>query len=546
MPIARRPSARETRGLSTLVFKFFPTTLALFCLDTSFALAGPFLDSGHTAGAMSAWATAVEAIVRGPLDIADPNLGQASHGVAENALGVATGDSADVVSLGDGGSAVLYFESGIGNGPEDDFAIFENSFADLNGLFAELAYVEVSSDGISFARFDSDALNIFPVPSFDTLDPTEYHGLAGRHAAGIGTGFDLDELATDPLILAGSINLYDVRYVRVVDVIGDGSTVDSAGNPIYDPYSTPFTVGGFDLEAVGVIHVPEAETASGLLLGLLGLTFVARRCRGQRDSGSSLAGLVMVLPLAVLSTPAAALTSDFEDLGLGLESVYDGSDLSGGYSSGGIFFENSYSTDFGGFFSNGFAASTTTDATTPGPGNAFSNITGSGAGGSATYGVFFDFGSIVLPTATLVAGAEFTNTTYAALSMRFGDAFARQFGGQTGTDEDFFRLLVEGIDDLGQSTGFVELMLADYRSAEPSEDFILKDWVFLDLVGLGVIRELRFSFESSDVGSFGINTPKYFAIDNLVTIPEPGTGLLLGLGLGVLGRWRRSAKGSQR
>ena len=35
---------------------------------------------------------------------------------------------------------------------------------------------------------------------------------------------------------------------------------------------------------------------------------------------------------------------------------------------------------------------------------------------------------IVLPFETIVAGASFTNTTYAALSMRNGDAFSKRFG----------------------------------------------------------------------------------------------------------------------
>ncbi len=104
----------------------------------------------------------------------------------------------------------------------------------------------------------------------------------------------------------------------------------------------------------------------------------------------------------------------------------------------------------------------------------------------------------------------------------------------TGSDPDFFRLLVEGIDGGGSSTGIVELMLADFRFGDDALDSILDEWVFLDLSGLGAVSELRFGFESSDVGDFGINTPTYFAIDDLVTIPEPGAALLIGLGMGIL------------
>ncbi len=133
-------------------------------------------------------------------------------------------------------------------------------------------------------------------------------------------------------------------------------------------------------------------------------------------------------------------------------------------------------------------------------------------------------------------GAWFTNTTYAALSMRDGDAFAKRFGGETGSDPDFFKLIVEGIDAFGGSTGTAELFLADFRFADSAEDYILDEWVFLDLSGLGAVRALRFGFESSDVGAFGINTPVYFAIDDLVTIPEPGHAVLIGLGLTLLAR----------
>jgi len=203
-----------------------------------------------------------------------------------------------------------------------------------------------------------------------------------------------------------------------------------------------------------------------------------------------------------------------------------------------VFFENTYFPSFDSF--SGFVASTTTDTTTPGFINQFSNITGSGANGSAGFGLAFGSGRIVLPSLQIVLGAEFTNTTFAALSMLNGDAFAKTFGGLTGDDPDFFRLLIEGIDDFGGSTGIVELMLADYRFAENGLDFVLDQWIFQDLTSLGLVKEIHFSFESSDVGAFGINTPLYFAIDNLVTIPEPGPSLLFGLGLAALAFGRRS------
>ncbi|MFK7784271.1 MAG: T9SS type A sorting domain-containing protein, partial [Crocinitomicaceae bacterium] len=47
-------------------------------------------------------------------------------------------------------------------------------------------------------------------------------------------------------------------HVKIIDVVGmiSGNHVqtDSNGNPINDPYPTAFASGGFDLDAVGVIH----------------------------------------------------------------------------------------------------------------------------------------------------------------------------------------------------------------------------------------------------------------------------------------------------
>jgi hypothetical protein len=40
----------------------------------------------------------------------------------------------------------------------------------------------------------------------------------------------------------------------VVDVVGNGSTTDSAANPVYDPYPSEFGVGGADLKGVAVLR----------------------------------------------------------------------------------------------------------------------------------------------------------------------------------------------------------------------------------------------------------------------------------------------------
>jgi hypothetical protein len=168
----------------------------------------------------------------------------------KNALGRAEGTSFGVVSLGDAGSVTLSFSPPISDADSWDLAVFENAF---NDSYLELGFVEVSSDGQSFARFDSAFLGTGPRSSGYTGHAQSICGLAGSYRAGFGTPFDLEALQNQPLVRSGAVDLKSIRYVRVVDIVGDGSTTDSFGRPIFDPYpSTPNA--GFDLDAIAALH----------------------------------------------------------------------------------------------------------------------------------------------------------------------------------------------------------------------------------------------------------------------------------------------------
>jgi hypothetical protein len=167
------------------------------------------------------------------------------------ALGPAVGDSYDIVCLGNGGRITLTFERPIANGAGWDFAVFENSFSDT---FLELAYVEVSSDGATFIRFDGRSLTASPVGGFGSVDPTNIDGLASKYRQGFGTPFDLSDLASKAEVLSGAVDLSAITHVRLVDIIGDGYYTDYQGHVIYDPHPTVGSAG-FDLDAVGVRYV---------------------------------------------------------------------------------------------------------------------------------------------------------------------------------------------------------------------------------------------------------------------------------------------------
>lgn len=208
-----------------------------------------------------------------------------------------------LVSLGDApagtvsGSITLGFNQAITNGSGADFAVFENASdftAFGSGIFAELAFVEVSTDGNSFARFATSSLTTFPDPAGVALDtdlqldfsgnqdfatlPNRalVSGFAGADPAFSGTLFDLSALSSAAEVLTGQVNLDLINFVRLVDIVGDGRSVDSSGNPIFDAFSPSNSTGGFDLDAVGVLNtVPEPTTAA--LLTLAGLGLLRRR-----------------------------------------------------------------------------------------------------------------------------------------------------------------------------------------------------------------------------------------------------------------------------
>ncbi len=235
----------------------------------------------------------------------------------------------------------------------------------------------------------------------------------------------------------------------------------------------------------------------------------------------------MVALWLVFSFAAQAQVSTFDDLSLEPESYWNGSDLSGGFVSGSAWFYNAYDSTYGSW--SGFAYSNITDDTTAGWGNQYSAFPGSGASGSANYAVAnvpTDFMSgtfdpipigvkLLEPLAGgTVKGVYVTNSTYAALSMRNGDAFAKKFGGESGDDPDWFMLIIRGYNQ-GQFTDSVTYFLADFRFEDNSKDYIVDYWDYVDLTGLGNVDSLTFSLRSSDVGDYGMNTPAYFCLDNL-------------------------------
>lgn len=217
----------------------------------------------------------------------------------------------------------------------------------------------------------------------------------------------------------------------------------------------------------------------------------------------------------------AQTTSDFENYGIPVDSVLNGSDGVHNFNSGNISLFNEYFPSWGGW--GGWVISASTDISTAGYTNDFSSITGGGVDNSLTYAVAYaPYGSIIKlendAQGEIVNGVYVTNGTYAFLSMTDGDGFAKKFGGATGDDEDYFLLTIKKYLGGTISSDSVNFYLADYRFADNSQDYIVDEWTWVDLTSLGQADSLEFSLSSTDNSSnYGMNTPAYFAIDNVIT-----------------------------
>lgn len=219
----------------------------------------------------------------------------------------------------------------------------------------------------------------------------------------------------------------------------------------------------------------------------------------------------------------AQTTATFETFDLPAESYLDGSDGSGGFNDGNIFLPNVYNSEYASW--SGWAVSNTTDTLTAGFMNQYSAITGGGYDNSENYAITYaGFATnLVLsgPAAGgTVAGFYATNNTYAYLSMLNGDGFAKKFGGETGDDPDFLLLTIKKYLNGELSSDSVDFYLADFRFEDNSQDYIVKDWTYIDLTGLGDADSLQFLITGSDVGQYGLNTPAYLCLDNLTTLDQ--------------------------
>lgn len=471
-------------------------TLCILHLPTNFIKAqGSFAPAvGYTgttavysdSSALKSWATGIE-LTRGWVNISNKTYttsgsNKTTYGKASVALQKADNS---VVSIGDSGVALLTFNRPIINGDGPDFAVYENGFfSGTPKAFLELGFVEVSSDGSHFVRFPatSEVPYTTQVGPFATINASYLNNLAGKYTAKYGTPFDLDDVKD-----SANLDINNIRLIKIIDVIGNINTsysvsYDSKGNIINDPFPTPYYSSGFDLDAVGVINGGDIYSVAS-----------------------------------------------FADLNLGSDTFWN-PQASGIFTSGIAKFPYNYST----YSWDGFVYSNKTDVTTATYTNQYSAITGGGIDGSGTnyavsyissdwttYNTIPDTISFTDNLAHNISGFYATNSTYGYYTMKNGSAYSKVFGGSDGKDADWFKLDVWGIKEDGTNSDTVKFYLADYRNTEDSaKNYIVDNWRWVDLAKLGKVKKLLFNLNSSDAGTYGMNTPAYFCMDNLTIVAD--------------------------
>jgi len=233
------------------------------------------------------------------------------------------------------------------------------------------------------------------------------------------------------------------------------------------------------------------------------------------------------LLIATINTKAQTTTtvSDFEDWLLPSNSYWNGSAAGGsdtGFYDGNCYFNTFYDTSFGGYWASGYALSNTIDTVNPSYPNLYGSAAGKGYNLSNNYVVaqpYAYFQVLPLPSNSNINGRldgfYVTNSYYAYASMKYGDFLDSKFGDTTGNRPDYFKLIARGYLNGNLKNDSATFYLADYRFADNSQDYIIKNWTWFNCENLGIVDSVYFEMRSSRNGQFGMNTPAFFAIDDV-------------------------------
>ena len=157
--------------------------------------------------------------------------------------------------------------------------------------------------------------------------------------------------------------------------------------------------------------------------------------------------------------------------------------------------------DMGYGWSNGLAISNYLDADAT-HGTSTYQLSVPKSNGSNNFAVVYGNNSILTfadGQAHVIKKMQVMNTTYALYSS---------WAGIKGDLADGYKFAVTVTADNGASK---EIVLAENTTA-------IEDWTSVDLSSLGAVKSVTFTFSGTNSGDYGLNTPAYVAIDNIVVV----------------------------
>lgn len=186
------------------------------------------------------------------------------------------------------------------------------------------------------------------------------------------------------------------------------------------------------------------------------------------------------------------------------------------FTDSGFIFSAVYDTSFGGYWANGFAISSMTDTVNGTAANLYSSASGEGSGGSLSYAVVqnnaqFTYHLAGTGFAPYLYSMDVNNTFYAKYVMKNGNQFAKKFNG---TDKDSFTLWIYQYFS-NNTVDSTRIDLANFTSNNSDEHYILDTWTTVRFNSTIPSDSIKFKLVSSDNGQFGMNTPAFFALDNV-------------------------------
>jgi len=236
---------------------------------------------------------------------------------------------------------------------------------------------------------------------------------------------------------------------------------------------------------------------SNLFLVVIAAAFVFVSCEPETE-------IVIQAPDSV--TPSTLV--DFENVKLNADSIWNGSDGTGSFATKIATFKNSYNSTY--FSWSGFACSAKKNRSVGGYENQYSVSAGGGAVSSKQYAIAYGTATLLCDSNLYgnfsIKSAMLTNSTYTYLDMKEGSGYSKKF-----VAGDWFKVSITGYLNETKTT-IVDYYLADFRDGK---SVLLNDWTKVDLSALGKVDKVTFTFDSSDKGAWGMNTPAYACIDNI-------------------------------